>query len=291
MDKYSTKWLKVSEPFPHVLHVELARAPVNAFSQEFWQSYGRLFDSIVEDGLDVRAAVVTSVFPKIFTAGLDLGDAGSLGSDGADTTRDGARSSLAMRKKLLEFQYAIGAPERCPFPVIAAVHGHVIGLGVDMISACDIRYAAADSNFAIKEVDIGLAADIGSLAFLPHITGNHSLVRELAYTARTFSAAEADKIGLLSKVVPGSKDEVTKEALELARFISTKSPIAVSGSKHLITHARDHSVPDNLAYTGAWNAHALMTDDILENLRATKAKTKANFAPLKVPSRFAGAKL
>ncbi|KAF6744113.1 Delta2-dienoyl-CoA-isomerase [Ephemerocybe angulata] len=204
-------WLKVSEPFPHVLHVELARED-------------RGYDS-----------------PFV------VGDAGSLGSDGADTTRDGARSSLAMRKKLLEFQYAIGAPERCPFPVIAAGgcswprRGHVIGLGVDMISAYDIRYAAADSKFAIKEVDIGLAANI-------------------AYTARTFSAAEADKIGLLSKVVPGSKDGVTKEALELARFISTKSPIAVSGSKHLITHARDHSVPDNLAYTGAWNAHALMTD-------------------------------
>jgi delta(3,5)-delta(2,4)-dienoyl-CoA isomerase len=91
-----------------------------------------------------------------------------------------------------------------------------------------------------QEVDIGLAADIGSLAFLPHITGNHSLIRELAYTARPFSAAEAEKIGLLSKVVPGSRDEVVKEALELARVISTKSPIAVSGSKHLITHARDH---------------------------------------------------
>lgn len=79
-----------------------------------------------------------------------VGDAGDLGSDGADTSRDGARSSLAMRKKLLAFQHAIHAPERCPFPVISAVHGHVIGLGVDMISACDIRYAAADSSFAIK---------------------------------------------------------------------------------------------------------------------------------------------
>lgn len=111
-----------------------------------------------------------------------------------------------------------------------------------------------------QEVDIGLAADIGSLAYLPRITGNHSLVRELAYTARYFSAAEADKIGLLSKVVEGSQEQVVKEALELARFITTKSPIAVSGSKHLITHARDHNVPENLAYTGSWNAHALMTN-------------------------------
>jgi delta(3,5)-delta(2,4)-dienoyl-CoA isomerase len=89
-------------------------------------------------------------------------------------------------------------------------------------------------------VDIGLAPDVGSLAFLPKITGNHSLIREFTYTARTFSAAEAEKIGLLSKVVEGGRDEVVKAALELANFIATKSPVAVSGSKHLITHSRDH---------------------------------------------------
>lgn len=94
--------------------------------------------------------------------------------------------------------------------------------------------------YAPQEVDIGLAPDIGSLAFLPKITGNHSLLRELTYTARAFSAAEADKLGLVSKVVPGGRDEVVHEALELAKFIAAKSPIAVTGSKHLITHARDH---------------------------------------------------
>ncbi|TFK26071.1 Delta2-dienoyl-CoA-isomerase [Coprinopsis marcescibilis] len=291
MSKYSSKWLKVSEPFPHVLLIELARAPVNAFSTEFWTAYGKLFDSLVADGYDVRAAVLSSVLPKYFTAGLDLQDAGSLGGDGADTTRDGARSSLAMRKKLLEFQQAIGSVERCPFPVIAAVHGYVIGLGVDMISACDIRYSASNAVFTIKEVDIGLAADIGSLAYLPKITGNQSLIRELAYTARNFSPTEAKEIGLLSKVVEGGRDEVVKEALALATFIAGKSPVAVSGSKHLITHARDHNVPENLAYTGAWNAAALMTNDISENLRAKVAKEAPKFAPLKVHSRLEGAKL
>lgn len=286
MSKYSSKWLKVSEPSPYVLHVELARAPVNAFSTEFWTAYGKLFDSLVEDGVDCRALVVSSAFPKIFTAGLDLNDANSLGGNGVDTSRDSARASFATRNEMIRFQRAIGAPERAPFPVIVAVHGHVIGLGVDMISVCDIRYAASNSSFAIKEVDIGLAPDIGSLAFLPKITGNHSLIRELTYTARTFSAAEAEKIGLLSKVVEGGRDEVVKAALELAKFIATKSPVAVSGSKHLITHSRDHSVPENLAYTGAWNAAALMTKDISENLRATKERDAARFAALKIPSKL-----
>ncbi|KIM37656.1 hypothetical protein M413DRAFT_448432 [Hebeloma cylindrosporum] len=286
MSQYSSKWLKVSEPSPHVLHIELARAPVNAFCTEFWVAYGKLFDALTEDGYDVRAAVVSSVFPKIFTAGLDLKDASAIGENGSETTLDSARASLQTRNRLLAFQKAIGAPERAPFPVIAAVHGYVIGLGVDLIGICDIRYAAANSSFAIKEVDIGLAPDIGSLAFLPKITGNHSLVRELTYTARYFSAAEAEKLGLVSKVVQGGRDEVVKEALELAKFIATKSPVAVSGSKHLITHSRDHSVAQNLEYTGAWNAAALMTNDIRDQLVATAKKEKAKFPALSVQTKL-----
>ena len=110
-----------------------------------------------------------------------------------------------------------------------------------------------------QEVDIGLAPDIGSLAFLPKITGNDSLVRELAYTARPFSANEALKLGLISKLIEGGREEVIKEALELAKLIATKSPIAVASAKHLISHSRDHTVAENLSYTTVWNSAALMT--------------------------------
>ena len=156
------------------------RGPVNAFSTEFLQTYGRLFDSLTEDGYDVRAVVLSSAFPKIFTAGLDctwpilfyfyffsqsfiwiqcpplcvsstVHETSILGGgDSTDSSRDNARASLETRKKLLAFQHAVAAAERAPFPVIAAVHGHVIGLGVDLISACDIRYAASNSSFSIK---------------------------------------------------------------------------------------------------------------------------------------------
>ena len=182
-------------------------------------------------------------------------DIGDMGANGPEV--DSARASLAMRKDLLEFQHAIGAPGRCPFPVIVALHGAVVGLGVDLISACDIRYAASDASFTIKvstlarnaqrsvsflqEVDIGLAPDIGTLAYLPKITGNDSLVRELTFTGRTFSAVEAEKLGLVSKVVDGSRDEVVKAALDLAKVIASKSPVAILSSKHLLTHSRDHT--------------------------------------------------
>lgn len=76
-------------------------------------------------------------------------DAASL-ADLSKTHADPARSSLALQARLFRFQQTIGKPEKCTFPVIAAVHGSVIGLGVDLISACDIRYAADNSSFAIK---------------------------------------------------------------------------------------------------------------------------------------------
>ncbi|KAF5346447.1 hypothetical protein D9756_010087 [Leucocoprinus leucothites] len=287
MSQYSSKWLKVTEPYPTVLLVELARAPVNAFNVEYWKAYGKLFGDIIEDGYDVRALVLCSSFPKIFTAGLDLKDASVLGSENASITKpDGARASLGMHKLIQTFQDAITKPEKAPFPVIAAVHGTVIGLGVDIMCACDVRYAAENSVFAIKEVDIGLAADIGSLAYLPKITGNQSLIRELAYTGRNFSAAEAEKLGLVSRIIPGSRDEVVQAALELAKTIVKKSPIAVSGTKKLVSHARDHSVGENLEYTQSWNAHALMTNDMKENITAMQEKRAPKFAPLKVPSKL-----
>lgn len=91
-----------------------------------------------------------------------------------------------------------------------------------------------------KEVDMALAADGGTLAHLLKITGNHSLARELAYTSRTFLSDEALTLGLVSRVIQGGREAVIGAALNLAREIALKSPIAVSGTKHLLLHARDH---------------------------------------------------
>jgi delta(3,5)-delta(2,4)-dienoyl-CoA isomerase len=151
---------------------------------------------------------------------------------------------------------------------------------VDIAAACDIRLAASSTRFSIKaspfhllsqlfgimlitrtqEVDVGLAADIGSLARLPKITGNESLLRELAFTARDFSAAEALQLGLVSKVIEGNREEVQKSALALAASIAAKSPIAVVGTKHVLLHARDHAVQENLNYTQTWNQAMVQSD-------------------------------
>ncbi|KAF9558137.1 Delta2-dienoyl-CoA-isomerase [Agrocybe pediades] len=282
MSQYSSKWIQVSEPSPRVLLVELARTPVNAFCVELWEAYSRLFDTLEEDAYDVRALVLASAFPKYFTAGLDLKDSSSLGST---STIDAARTALAKRKYILAFQKALCAPERAAFPVIVALHGHIIGVGVDMIGGCDVRMAAENAVFSIKEVDIGFAPGLGTLAFLQKITSNMSLVRELTYTARNFSAREALDIGLVSRVVPGGRNEVVQAALNLAEVIASKSPVAAVGVKELLRHSRDNSVADNLAYTAMWNGVALRTRDMEDIINAKLQGKKGTesqipFAPL-----------
>ncbi|KAL5534875.1 hypothetical protein ACEPAG_1340 [Sanghuangporus baumii] len=276
----TTPLIKVTSPSQHVLLVELQRKPVNAFHEPFWTELGQLFDKISKDGA-VRAVVLASAFPKMFTAGLDLTDAGIL----QDSERiEPARKAFLLRDHILKIQSAISSIESCRHPVILAAHGVVFGIGVDIACACDIRFAASDSEeaarFSIKEVDVGLAADVGTLARLPKISGNISHVTELALTARPFGAAEARELGLVSKVVKGGRKEVVEAALETARMISEKSPIAIVGTKQFLKHARDHTVEDTLEYEATWNAFALQTMDMRDAFAAFKSKKPTKFGNL-----------
>jgi delta(3,5)-delta(2,4)-dienoyl-CoA isomerase len=137
---------------------------------------------------------------------------------GGVNSPDGARCSLALLRDIKESQQAIDAPEQWPFPVIISVHGHILGLGVDIVSVCDIRYAAERTQFNIKvrhyfphffieylrycakDADIALAADVSSLAYLPKIVCHHSLLCKFA-----FSVADAQRVGLFSCVIPGGR--------------------------------------------------------------------------------------
>ncbi|KAH9855729.1 ClpP/crotonase [Lenzites betulinus] len=273
-DHLSGTFVKVSSPGPYVAYVELLRNPVNAFNELFWTELGQVFDKISQEP-SVRAVVLASALPKFFSAGIDFA-ALSLPNNGSDPSR----IAFQLRKHILGFQDCISALERCPFPVIVAAHGIAFGLSVDIISACDVRYAASNAVFAIKEVDVGLAADIGSLARLPKIVGNHSLLHELSYTGRNFTAVEAEKLGLVSQVVQGGRDEVIAAALQLAQQIAEKSPVAVLGTKHLLHHARDHTVRENLEYTAVWNSAMLQTKDLGDAVKAAQKKQKPTFGPL-----------
>ena len=130
-----------------------------------------------------------------------------------------------------------------------------------------------------QEVDIGLAADLGTLARLPRITGNGSLLRELAFTGRNFGAADALALGLISRALP-SPAETLAAAEALAREIAAKSPVAVFGTKVHLNYGRDHSVADALDYITTWNAAALQTKDIEASVAAALTKGKPSFSKL-----------
>ncbi|KAI0069737.1 ClpP/crotonase [Panus rudis PR-1116 ss-1] len=275
ISELSGQFIKVSEPSNHVALVEMSRPPVNAFNEAVWTEYGQVFDRISQQPT-IRAVVLASSFPKVYCAGIDL----SAFQELKTYDQDPGRRALQTRQHVLAFQHAISATERCPYPVIAAVHGIALGLSVDIVTACDIRYAASNTTFAVKEVDVGLAADVGTLARLPKVAGNQSLVNELAYTGRNFSAFEAEKIGLVSKVIDGGREQVLKAALEAAEVIASKSPIAVLGTKRVLQHSRDHTVQDNLEYVATWNTSMLHSADLNEALQATLKKKVPFFRDL-----------
>jgi delta(3,5)-delta(2,4)-dienoyl-CoA isomerase len=153
-------------------------------------------------------------------------------------------------------------------------------LAVDLSAACDIRLAAANSRFSVKEVDIGLAADIGTLSRLPHAVGNASWVKEVCLSAREWGAEEAGRVGYVSHVVPGGRQEVVAKGLEIANLIASKSPVAVWGTKELLNWSRDRTVEDGLKYTAVWNAAMLQTDDVKSALLSGIQKKKPSFSKL-----------
>ncbi|KAI9437304.1 ClpP/crotonase [Lactarius indigo] len=284
------KYINLSFPFDNVLHVVLNRPPVNAVNGEYWLEYGAAFDRIAEDPT-VRVVVLSSALEKVFSAGVDRAWITSTLQPPLSRRSDPARHALSTRTHVRDFQHAIGAPARAPQPVIAAVHGVAFGLALDALGAVDVRLAAADAAFSIKEVDVGLAPDIGTLARLPRLVGNLSLFHELALTGRVFGAQDALGLGLVSRVVPGSRDEVVRAALELAREIARKSPVAVVGVKRFISHALDHSTEDALEYQATWTSFALQSKDLIESAAAARRKQTITYDDLAAPIKHDKAKL
>lgn len=267
--------LRVQRHREHVLHVQLNRpSKRNAINLLCWRELVQCFQDISRDP-SCRAVVVSGA-GSAFTAGIDLSDLGSAFMASPDA--DVARRAWNLRHKILEFQESFSVMEKCPKPVIAAVHGPCIGAGVDLISACDIRFCSQDASFQVKEVDMGLAADVGTLQRLPKIVGSQSLVNELAFTARVMRAPEALSCGLVSRVLP-DKDTLLEVALEVAVAIAARSPVAVQGTKVNLLYSRDRPVSEGLLHMATWNMAMLQTEDIPKSVQAALDKKRPEDVP------------
>lgn len=256
----------------HVAHIKLNRPDkVNAMNAPMWNEI-RLAMKWADETPEVRVAIISGNGAN-FCAGIDLGMMMALGKQIEDT--DEARMHEKLRHIILDLQDTLTSIERCRKPVIAAIHGVCIGGAIDLVSCCDMRYASPDATFSIKEIDIGMTADVGTLQRLPKII-NPSVVRELAYTGRSVGAMEAEKIGLVNRVYE-SNAALMDGVGKIAATITEKSPLAIRGIKEMLNYARDHSVADGLNYVATWNAAMLMSSDLQEAMMANMDKRAPAF--------------
>jgi enoyl-CoA hydratase len=216
-------------------------------------------------------AVVLAAHGKHFCAGIDLAMLAEV--HGAEV--DPSRRAEALRRHILGMQDNLSAIEKCRKPVLAAIHNTCIGGAIDMVTCADMRYASEDAWFSVREVDIGMTADVGTLQRLPKIVP-YGVACELAYTGRNMSAAEAQQVGLVNRVFK-DRDELLKEVRAIAANIASKSPLAVRGSKEMLLFSRDHSVQEGLNYIATWNAGMLSAADLREGMTAQMEKRAASY--------------
>lgn len=232
-------WLELRSVFTHLSHDSLTRAIVlsGAGTKAF------------TTGLDIKAAFVLQQPSPSSSSSSSSSPVLALGENPTPPQRDTARIATSLRRHIAEFQDCVSAIERCEKPVIVALHGHTIGLGIEIALCCDVRVCAAETQFAVKEVDLGFAADIGALSRLGKAVGSGSWVKDVCLSGRVFGADEAQKVGLVSWVAPesrgqGGKEVAIEEAVRWAGLVAGKSPVAVQGTKELLNWSQDHTVQD-----------------------------------------------
>ncbi len=168
--------------------------------------------------------------------------------------------------------------EQCRIPVIAAIQGGCIGGGVDLITACDMRYATEDAFVTIFETNIGMTADVGTFPRITKLIPD-GIARELSYTGRRMPADEAKDCGLVNKVFE-NQEAMMEAVMALAAEIASKAPLAITGCKQMMNYSRDHSVADSLDYIAIWNASMLQREEIFEAMKANAEKRPGEFVDL-----------
>ncbi|MEQ1490267.1 MAG: crotonase/enoyl-CoA hydratase family protein [Terricaulis sp.] len=260
----------------NVAHIVLNRPEAfNAMPRPFWNELPAIVNDI-NDNAKARVIVISST-GKHFTAGMDI----SVFTDGDGVSASGGDQysrAEAFRQFVLTLQGSFNCLDNARIPVIAAIQGGCIGAGVDMTSACDIRYATEDAFFQIAEINIGMTADVGTFPRLCKLIPE-GWVRELAYSGRRLPAEKAKAIGLVNETF-ATQDAMISYVLELAREIAEKAPVAVAGSKRMINHARDHSIADGLDYIATWQAGMFSPPHMMEAFAAKAQKRAPEFADL-----------
>lgn len=255
-----------------VARVELDRPDKgNSLNATMWRELKAVFETL--DGRPEIRAIVLGGRGRHFSTGIDLDFLVSMRRDLQDLP--GGHQQECLRQFISDLQDSVNAIERCRKPVLAAVQGFCLGAGVDIVAACDMRYATPATRFCVKEVDLAIVADLGSLQRLPGIVGQ-GVARELAFSGRIFKGEEALAVGLVNRIFPKTED-LAAGVMALAAELSAKSPLTLRGIKETLNYSRDHTVSEGLAYVAQRNAAMLLSEDLDEALSAYLEKRAASF--------------
>jgi len=239
----------------------------NAMGSALWRDLPLAAAAVSRDR-EIRALVIAAKGPH-FSVGLDLKEFGG-GFASAAPSASKAASSAQSYQAVRALQASVSSIAELAIPVIAAVHGYCIGGGVDLVSACDVRYCANDTKFSVRETKIAIVADLGSLQRLPKIISAGHLA-ELAYTGKDIDAQRALAIGLVNAVY-GNSDEVLAGARHLAHEIAQNSPLAVQGTKAVLAANDGRTVEEGLEFVAHWNTMYLQSNDLREAMTAFMEK-------------------
>lgn len=259
-----------------VAHLRFCRPDkANSMNADYWRELPQAVNEISDNA--AARVIVLSAEGKHFSAGMDI----SVFMDG-DLEEDGANREVkaeAFRHKVKLLQNSFSALENARQPVLAAIQGGAIGGAVDLVTACDCRYASEDAFFCVKETEIGMTADVGTFPRLMKVMPE-GWARQICYTAERLPAARAKDLGLVNEVFP-THEALLDAVMAIARQIAAHSPLAVAGAKRMANYARDHSTADALDYVAVWNAAMLSGGDIKKSYMAKMEKRAPEYDDLK----------
>ena len=265
----------------NIAHIVLNRPEKrNSMNVAFWDELPAIIQDIDNESR-ARVIVISSTGPH-FSSGLDISAFLANGNATPEGSKPDPKEKRVKGEKLYQnikrMQKSFSVLEECRIPVLAAIQGGCIGGGIDLTTACDMRYASAEAFFTVYEINIGMTADVGTFPRLVKLIPE-GIVRELCYTGRRMPAEEAKSAGLVNNVYP---DQATMlaEVMKIAADIASKAPLAIYGCKRMINYARDHSTADGLDYISIWNASMLQPEEMMEAISANTDKRAGDFADL-----------
>ena len=248
---------------------------LNAQTPQMWRELAEVGRALIDD--DAVRVVVVRGEGRSFSSGLDTAvfAEGLLDAPGFDDAPDrGTRDADPTIDAILRAQDAFTWLEDAPFVTVAALHGHVLGAGLQLALACDLRVAARSAQLGLLEFRYGIIPDLGATQRLPRLVGL-GRAKELIFTAATIDATEAHRIGLVERLV--GDDELHDAVAALAELLARQPPLAVRGAKAALNLAGSVPVADGLRLEAEAQRLCLQSEDMAEALGAFIEQRPPNY--------------